>query len=65
MKLKILDKQEGNLYATIDITDDTIKVDTRLIKNHYGYWKDNVRIFDIDDNIIEYINPDYLVYIDN
>ncbi len=65
MKLKIIDKQEGNDYATIDIQGNTISINTRLTNNGYGkYYDGEELVFEMWDNIISYINPDYQMFID-
>lgn len=65
MKLRIIDKQEGNDYAVIDIQGDTISINTRLTNKDYGrYYDGEELVFEMSDNIVSYINPNYQIYID-
>lgn len=65
MKIKILDKNEGNELLILDITKGMIKIDSKLIKKDYSYYHNDIKVIEICDNIITYLNEDYQIFIDN
>jgi len=67
MRLKVIDKNEGNEVMVIDITSGKISIDTKLSRSGYGQYvnDDGEVIVEVNDNIISYVNEDYQLFIDN
>lgn len=64
MKLKIIDKQEGDEFIILTLGNNNMFIDYSIEKHNDEYWRGGTKIAEISDNIITYLHPDYQIYID-
>ena len=61
MRIKVLDKEYGHELLELDVQPGIIRIDGVLIKKDYSYYDNDIKVVEIHDNFITYLNNDYQI----